>query len=163
SHELKTPLTSLRLDLHLVLEEAVGPLTSKQTELLLDARDNAERLLAIVNNLLDLARLEQKPDRLDLRLEPPAELLNAAAEAIRPSNAPRSSTASFACRVRAAAAPGWGWPSSARSSRPTAARLPAPAIPAPAPSSASRCRSRRHPALSPAWTGRGAMTADPTR
>ncbi len=38
SHELKTPLTSIRLAVHLLLEEAVGPLTSKQTELLLDAR-----------------------------------------------------------------------------------------------------------------------------
>jgi len=84
SHELKTPLTSLRLALHLVLEEAVGPLTAKQTELLVDARDNAERLLAIVENLLDLARLEQRPERLELRPEGPAELLQAAAEAVRP-------------------------------------------------------------------------------
>src|SRR5262249_49575961 len=35
SHELKTPLTSIRLAIHLLLEEVVGPLTSKQTELLL--------------------------------------------------------------------------------------------------------------------------------
>jgi two-component system, NtrC family, sensor histidine kinase KinB len=84
SHELKTPLTSLRMDLHLVLEEAVGPLTDKQSELLLDARDNAERLLAIVNNLLDLARLEEKPDRLDLQPQSPADLVRAALDLIRP-------------------------------------------------------------------------------
>jgi signal transduction histidine kinase len=57
SHELKTPLTSIRLAHHLLLEETVGPLTAKQLELLVDARDNAERLLVMVNNLLDLARL----------------------------------------------------------------------------------------------------------
>jgi signal transduction histidine kinase len=84
SHELKTPLTSIRLALHVLLEEAVGPLTPKQTELLLDARDNAERLLAMVNNLLDLARLEQGRQHLDLRPEAPAELLRSAAEEVRP-------------------------------------------------------------------------------
>src|SRR5262249_32697821 len=84
SHELKTPLTSLRLDLHLLLEESVGPLTAKQTELLLDARDSAERLLAIVENLLNLARLEERRARLERKREAPASLLRAALDAIRP-------------------------------------------------------------------------------
>jgi signal transduction histidine kinase len=83
SHELKTPLTSVRLALHLLLEEAVGPLTPKQTELLLDARDNSERLLAVVNNLLNLARLEQGWRQLDIRPEAPGDLLTAAADAFR--------------------------------------------------------------------------------
>jgi signal transduction histidine kinase len=84
SHELKTPLTSVRLALHLLLEEAVGPLTPKQTELLLDARENSERLLAVVNNLLDLARLEQGRPQLDVRPESVEALLQAAAESARP-------------------------------------------------------------------------------
>ena len=69
SHELKTPLTSIRLAVHLLFEEAAGPLTPKQTELLQDARENCERLLAMVNNLLDLARLEQGSKQLDVRPE----------------------------------------------------------------------------------------------
>jgi two-component system, NtrC family, sensor histidine kinase KinB len=84
SHELKTPLTSIRLAHHLLLEETVGPLTPKQTELLLDARDNTERLLAVVNNLLDLTRLEQGREYLDLQTVSPVDLLRSAAEAIRP-------------------------------------------------------------------------------
>jgi two-component system, NtrC family, sensor histidine kinase KinB len=84
SHELKTPLTGIRLAVHLLLEESVGPLTPKQLELLLDARDNTERLLAMIENLLDLARLEGKGGWLDLRPEPPDELLRRAAEACRP-------------------------------------------------------------------------------
>ncbi|MBI3412151.1 MAG: HAMP domain-containing protein [Planctomycetes bacterium] len=82
SHELKTPLTSIRLAVHLLLEESVGPLTPKQMELLLDARENSERLLAMVNNLLDLARLEQGSRQLDVRPETPVFLLQSAADAI---------------------------------------------------------------------------------
>src|SRR5205085_1443643 len=84
SHELKTPLSGLRLAIHLLAEEAVGPLTPKQLELLLDARDNAERLLTMVNELLEMARLEQGEVPVDLRPERPLALLYAVADAVRP-------------------------------------------------------------------------------
>jgi PAS domain S-box-containing protein len=85
SHELKTPLTSLRLAIHLLLEEeTLGPLNPKQIELLLDARDNSERLLAVVNNLLDLARFEQGWRQMETRPVAPGTLLEEAAEAVRP-------------------------------------------------------------------------------
>jgi signal transduction histidine kinase/HAMP domain-containing protein len=87
SHELKTPLTSIRLALHLLLEEITGPLLPKQLELLVDARDNAERLLAMIDNLLDLARLEQGRRQLDLRPVKPVTLLRPIAEAFRPRSA----------------------------------------------------------------------------
>jgi two-component system, NtrC family, sensor histidine kinase KinB len=83
SHELKTPLTGIRLALHLLLEEGLGPLSPKQVELLLDARDNSERLLGMINNLLDLARLESGGKRLDVKPERPADLLHQAANAVR--------------------------------------------------------------------------------
>ena len=67
SHELKTPLTSVQMAVHLLLEEVVGPLTPKQIELLLAARQDSDRLLAMVNDLLDLTRIEQGRVRLDLR------------------------------------------------------------------------------------------------
>ena len=66
SHELKTPLTSVRMGLHLLLEERVGPLTSKQTELLLAARDESDRLQTIIDDLLDMARLEAGGVQFDL-------------------------------------------------------------------------------------------------
>lgn len=58
SHELKTPLTSLRMAVYLLLEQSVGELSAQQRELLEGARDDADRLLRILDNLLDLARLE---------------------------------------------------------------------------------------------------------
>jgi signal transduction histidine kinase len=84
SHELKTPLTSIRLALHLLLEETVGPLSPKQLELLVDARDNSERLLVMINNLLDLARLEHGRSQLQLRPERPIALLQSAIESFHP-------------------------------------------------------------------------------
>jgi signal transduction histidine kinase/HAMP domain-containing protein len=83
SHELKTPLMSISMAIHLLLEETLGPLAPKQLELLLDARASSERLLAMINNLLDLAKLEKGSTHLDLRPESPAALLAAAAELVR--------------------------------------------------------------------------------
>jgi signal transduction histidine kinase len=52
-------------------------------ELLLDARENCERLLAMINNLLDLARLEKGSRQLEVCPESPATLLQAASDAVR--------------------------------------------------------------------------------
>ena len=78
SHELKTPLTSIQMAIHLLLEEVVGPITPKQAELLLAARQDSDRLLAMVNDLLDLARIEQGRVQLDLRPIPVGQLVQGA-------------------------------------------------------------------------------------
>jgi signal transduction histidine kinase len=83
SHELKTPLTGLQMAVHLLLEEVAGPLTSKQIELLLSARQDADRLLAIVNDLLDMTSIEQGHLRLDLEPVAPADLVAEAIERFR--------------------------------------------------------------------------------
>lgn len=67
SHELKTPLTSLRMAVYLLLEQNVGALAPQQRELLEGARDDADRLLRILDNLLDLARLEAGASTLERR------------------------------------------------------------------------------------------------
>jgi signal transduction histidine kinase len=58
AHEFRTPLTSMRMAIHLCLEEAVGPLTPKQADLLGAAREDCERLQLLVDDLLDLSRLQ---------------------------------------------------------------------------------------------------------
>lgn len=100
SHELKTPLTGVQMAVHLLLEEAVGPLVPKQVELLLAARQDADRLLGIVNDLLDLTRIEQGRVALDMRPVAPAEL---AADAVE-RYAARAGDAGLT--IRAEAAPG---------------------------------------------------------
>ena len=57
AHEFRTPLTSLRMAVHLCLEGVAGPVTEKQIELLHTAREDCERLQGIVEDLLDLARI----------------------------------------------------------------------------------------------------------
>jgi signal transduction histidine kinase len=84
AHELRTPLTSLGMALHLALDERVsGPLDGKLLDLLVTAREDVARLRALVEDLLDLSRIQE--GRVVLRKEPvaPAELLEEVREAAR--------------------------------------------------------------------------------
>ena len=58
SHQLKTPLSSIRMSIYLLLEERIGPLNEKQVELLMAARDDTDRLTNILNDLLNINRIE---------------------------------------------------------------------------------------------------------
>ena len=58
AHEFRTPLTSLRMAVHLCAEQAAGPVTDKQAELLHAARDDCDRLQGMLDDLLDLSRIE---------------------------------------------------------------------------------------------------------
>ena len=68
AHEFRTPLTSLRMAIHLLHEQAVGALSEKQADLVHAAREDCERLQAIVDELLDLSRIHA--GRLVLRSAP---------------------------------------------------------------------------------------------
>jgi signal transduction histidine kinase len=70
AHEFRTPLTSLRMAIHLCVEEAAGPLSDKQAELLVTAREDCERLQGIVDDLLDLSRIQS--GRVELARRPVA-------------------------------------------------------------------------------------------
>ncbi len=80
SHQLKTPLTSIRMALHLLLEENVGSLNEKQADLLVSARDESDRLNGIIEDLLDIRRLESGNVRLSLAAVSPVVLVEEATE-----------------------------------------------------------------------------------
>jgi len=73
----------LRMAVHLCLEEAAGPLNAKQADLLHGAREDCERMQAMVDDLLDLSRIEG--GMLDVRPQPieVESLLETAQEAER--------------------------------------------------------------------------------
>ena len=83
SHQLKTPLTSIRMALHLMLEEKVGGITPKQSDLLVAASEDADRLHDIIEKLLDIGHLESGRVQLDLRSVSPKEIISMEAEPYR--------------------------------------------------------------------------------
>jgi signal transduction histidine kinase len=58
SHELRTPLTSIRGSLGLLASGAVGTLSDEVVQVVAIAERNAVRLIALINDILDLERLE---------------------------------------------------------------------------------------------------------
>jgi signal transduction histidine kinase len=58
SHELRTPLTSIKGYIDYLLEGIVGELSLPQKDFLTRVKGNIDRLVRLINNLLDLARIE---------------------------------------------------------------------------------------------------------
>ena len=58
SHELRTPLTSIKEGTNLFLEGHGGPVTEKQKWLLTIVAEESNRLIQLVNSLMDLSKLE---------------------------------------------------------------------------------------------------------
>jgi signal transduction histidine kinase len=78
SHELRTPLNAIIGFSEVLSERLFGPLNDKQAEYLSDVLDSARHLLSLINDILDLAkieagRLELEPSEFDL----PAAIENA--------------------------------------------------------------------------------------
>jgi len=58
NHELRTPLTSIKEGINLVLDGSSGPVTSEQIRFLQIAKNNIDRLHRMINNLLDISKIE---------------------------------------------------------------------------------------------------------
>jgi signal transduction histidine kinase/DNA-binding response OmpR family regulator len=67
SHELRTPLTSIRASLGLVVGGVAGDVPEAVKELLEIAHSNSERLVLLVNDILDIEKMES--GRLEFRRE----------------------------------------------------------------------------------------------
>jgi PAS domain S-box-containing protein len=82
SHELRTPLTSIRGSLGLLASGAAGPLSDQVVEVVALAERNAIRLMALIEDILDLERLETGKIELHITDVPIASILRRAMESL---------------------------------------------------------------------------------
>jgi signal transduction histidine kinase len=83
SHELRTPLTSIRSSLGLLSGGFLGPMPDKGQRMLEIAVTNTDRLIRLINDILDLERVESGDVRMRRDVCVATELLTQAAEAVR--------------------------------------------------------------------------------
>jgi PAS domain S-box-containing protein len=85
SHELRTPLTSISGALDIVLKQYVGGLNDKQARYIEMARDSCGKLNAIVDDLLDVAKVERGKLSMRMGALDLVQLARDAAERFRPN------------------------------------------------------------------------------
>jgi signal transduction histidine kinase len=84
SHELRTPLTAIKGAVDLVLQEVAGPLTDKQTHYLKRVRSNTQHLAGLINDLLDLSKIESGKIELHTNRISLDRLVREVVETLRP-------------------------------------------------------------------------------
>ncbi|HXV79447.1 MAG TPA: sensor histidine kinase [Candidatus Binatia bacterium] len=84
SHELRTPLTAIKGAVDLVLREVAGPLTEKQIHYLSRVRSNTQHLAGLINDLLDLSKIELGKIEMKSSRVSMGSLLHEVVETLRP-------------------------------------------------------------------------------
>ncbi len=84
SHELRTPLTSIRGALGLLSSGILGEVNEKATNLLRIALTNSDRLVRLINDILDLERIQSGREPLAFRGVQLAEVVSQAIEDMQP-------------------------------------------------------------------------------
>lgn len=81
SHEFKTPISSIKMSLHLMGNENIGTLNEEQQQLLESIKDDADRLLKITAELLNMTQVESGNIQLRLASANPKEIFQYAVNA----------------------------------------------------------------------------------
>ncbi len=87
AHELRTPLSVVKAVVGTLRDRLAGPLTADQAELVGSADRHILRLTRLLNNFLDLTRLESRQSRVNRRPVEPLELVREICEGVRMANA----------------------------------------------------------------------------
>ena len=83
SHELKTPLSSIKMSLKLLNDTRVGDMNEEQHELLNHIKEDSDRLLKITSELLDLSQVETGNLKLTFAITKPEEIVRYAVDAVK--------------------------------------------------------------------------------
>lgn len=83
SHELKTPISSIKMSLQLLENNATGSINEDQKQLIDSIKEDSQRLLKITGELLELSQLETGNIQLSIDKSSPYEIINYAIEAVR--------------------------------------------------------------------------------
>lgn len=83
SHELKTPISSIKMSLQLLEKEDTGAMNEDQKQLIVSIKEDSERLLKITGELLDLSQLETGNIHLTIENNNPYEIINYAIAAVK--------------------------------------------------------------------------------
>jgi signal transduction histidine kinase/CheY-like chemotaxis protein len=78
SHEIRTPLTSMRESMSLMYDGVLGPINEEQKNFLSMCLSNADHLKRILNNLLDISKIEAKKIRLNKKKTDLVQLIRSA-------------------------------------------------------------------------------------
>ena len=85
SHELRTPMTSIKEGISIVLEGAAGQINDDQKELLGIAKRNLDRLARLINDVLDLQKLQSGKIGFDMQNNNINEVVEEVYKAMLPS------------------------------------------------------------------------------
>ena len=83
SHELKTPISSIKLSLKLLEDNRVGEMNTEQKQLLENIEEDARRLLLITGELLDMAQVETGKLVLNFGSTHPKNIVDYAVKALK--------------------------------------------------------------------------------
>ena len=83
SHELKTPISSIKMSLKLLDDDRIGLMNVEQKQLVAHIKDDCSRLLKITSELLDLAQVETGNLQLNFVKANPLEIVNYALNAVK--------------------------------------------------------------------------------
>lgn len=83
SHELKTPIASIKMSLQLLEKSETGKINEEQKQLIESIKEDSQRLLKITGELLDISQLETGNIHLSIEKSNPYQIVNYAVDAVK--------------------------------------------------------------------------------